>query len=39
MFHWINMLTFIVLVLTGLGLYAKSFFGMTGLFGGVDNSA
>lgn len=38
MFHWINMLAFIVLVITGLGLYAKSFFGLTGLFGGVDNS-
>jgi formate dehydrogenase subunit gamma len=38
MFHWVNMLTFIVLVLTGLGLYAKSFFGLTGLFGGVDLS-
>jgi formate dehydrogenase subunit gamma len=36
--HWTHMLTFIVLTLTGLGLYAKSFFGLTGLFGGVDTS-
>lgn len=36
--HWVHMLSFIVLVLTGLGLYAKSFFGLTGLFGGVDLS-
>lgn len=38
LFHWVNMLTFILLTLTGLGLYAKSFFGLTGLFGGVDVS-
>jgi formate dehydrogenase subunit gamma len=38
MVHWVHMVTFIVLVLTGLGLYARSFFGLTGLFGGVDIS-
>ena len=38
LFHWIHMLTFILLTLTGLGLYAKSFFGLTGLFGGIDFS-
>ena len=38
MFHWIHMLSFIVLTLTGFGLYAKSFFGLTWLFGGVDAS-
>ncbi len=38
MFHWVHMLTFIILTLTGLGLYATSFFGLTGLFGGVDAS-
>ena len=36
--HWIHMLSFIVLALSGLGLYAKSFFGLTGLFGGVNMS-
>ena len=36
--HWFHMLSFIVLALTGLGLYARSFFGLTGLFGGVDMS-
>ena len=36
--HWIHMLGFILLTLTGLGLYAKSFFGLTALFGGVDVS-
>jgi formate dehydrogenase subunit gamma len=36
--HWVHMLSFVVLALTGLGLYARSFFGMTGLFGGVDMS-
>lgn len=36
--HWIHMLSFIVLALSGLGLYARSFFGLTGLFGGVDMS-
>jgi len=38
MVHWVHMVAFLVLALTGLGLYAKSFFGMTGLFGGVDTS-
>lgn len=38
LFHWVHMITFIILVLTGLGLYARSFFGLTGLFGGVDAS-
>ncbi len=38
LFHWVNMFTFIFLTLTGLGLYAKSFFGLTGLFGGIDIS-
>jgi len=37
-FHWVHMITFMILALTGLGLYAKSFFGLTGLFGGVDIS-
>ncbi|UCF30151.1 MAG: formate dehydrogenase subunit gamma [bacterium] len=37
-FHWLNMLAFIVLALTGLGLYSQKFFGLTGLFGGVDLS-
>ncbi len=36
--HWINMCTFIVLALTGLGLYSKAFFGLTSVFGGVDMS-
>ncbi len=36
--HWIHMLSFILLALTGLGLYARSFFGLTGLFGGVNIS-
>jgi formate dehydrogenase subunit gamma len=36
--HWVHMLAFIVLALTGLGLYAKSFFGITSLFGGIDMS-
>ncbi|MGD8353031.1 MAG: formate dehydrogenase subunit gamma [Pseudomonadota bacterium] len=36
--HWVHMVTFILLSVTGLGLYAKSFFGLTGLFGGVDTS-
>ncbi|UCG38935.1 MAG: cytochrome b/b6 domain-containing protein, partial [bacterium] len=36
--HWLQMLTFLLLVLTGVGLYAKSFFGLTRLFGGVDTS-
>jgi len=36
--HWIHMINFIFLSLTGLALYAKSFFGLTGLFGGVDAS-
>ena len=36
--HWVHMMSFIVLALTGLGLYARSFFGLTGLFGGVDTS-
>jgi len=36
--HWIHMVAFIILALTGLGLYARSFFGLTGLFGGVDVS-
>jgi len=36
--HWINMLAFIVLALTGLGLYSHSFFGLTSIFGGVDMS-
>jgi len=34
-FHWLNMVSFIVLALSGLGLYAKSFFGLTSIFGGV----
>jgi formate dehydrogenase subunit gamma len=38
MFHWINKLSFIVLAMTGAGLYAKSFFWLTGIFGGVDSS-
>lgn len=37
-FHWVNMLSFIVLALTGLGLYSYKFFWLTGLFGGVDIS-
>ena len=32
------MITFMVLTLTGLGLYARSFFGLTSLFGGVNIS-
>lgn len=36
--HWVHMISFILLALTGLGLYARSFFGITGLFGGVDIS-
>ena len=36
--HWVHMVSFLVLALTGLGLYAHAFFGMTGLFGGVDMS-
>ena len=36
--HWTNMLAFIVLALTGLGLYSQSFFGLTSIFGGVDMS-
>jgi formate dehydrogenase subunit gamma len=37
-FHWVHMLSFAVLALTGLGLYAQSFFGVTNLFGGVHLS-
>ncbi len=37
-FHWVNMISFITLALTGLGLYAKSFFWLTNVFGGVDLS-
>ncbi len=37
-FHWLNMIAFIILALTGLGLYAKTFFWFTALFGGVDLS-
>ncbi len=37
-FHWLNMLAFIVLALTGLGLYSHKFFWLTGVFGGVDMS-
>ncbi|MDF1535432.1 MAG: formate dehydrogenase subunit gamma [bacterium] len=36
--HWVHMISFITLALTGLGLYARSFFGLTGLFGGIDSS-
>ncbi|MFV1956824.1 MAG: formate dehydrogenase subunit gamma [bacterium] len=36
--HWTNMFTFIVLALTGLGLYSQTFFGLTSIFGGVDMS-
>jgi len=36
--HWMHMVSFIILALSGLGLYARSFFGLTGLFGGVDMS-
>ncbi|MFV2081422.1 MAG: formate dehydrogenase subunit gamma [bacterium] len=36
--HWTNMCTFIVLTLTGLGLYSQTFFGLTSIFGGVDMS-
>ncbi len=32
------MFTFIVLALTGLGLYSQTFFGLTSIFGGVDMS-
>jgi formate dehydrogenase subunit gamma len=38
LFHWVHMLSFILLLMTGLGLYAKSFFGLTELFGGVGVS-
>jgi formate dehydrogenase subunit gamma len=37
-FHWVNMLSFVVLTLTGLGLHSKAFFGLTSIFGGVDMS-
>ena len=36
--HWVNMLAFLALTFTGLGLYARSFFGLTRLVGGVDMS-
>lgn len=36
--HWVHGISFIVLALTGLGLYQKSFFGLTSIFGGVDSS-
>jgi formate dehydrogenase subunit gamma len=32
------MMSFTVLAMTGAGLYAKSFFWLTGIFGGVDSS-
>ncbi len=36
--HWTNMLSFIVLAITGAGLYAKSFFWLTAIFGGINSS-
>mgnify|MGYP001561431922 FL=1 len=36
--HAIHAISFIILLLTGIGLYDKSFFGITKLFGGVDLS-
>lgn len=36
--HWIHMISFLILMTSGLGLYAKAFFGLTGLFGGVNIS-
>lgn len=36
--HWVHMLSFFVLAVTGLGLYAQSFFRLTVLFGGVNVS-
>ena len=38
LFHWLNMLAFITLALTGLGLFSQKFFWLTGVFGGVDLS-
>jgi len=37
-FHWLNMGTFIVLALTGTGLYARSTYWLTFIFGGVDQT-
>ncbi|MEK6682865.1 MAG: formate dehydrogenase subunit gamma [Nitrospirota bacterium] len=34
--HSIHAIGFIILLLTGIGLYSKSFFGITKIFGGVD---
>ena len=34
--HSIHAISFIILLLTGIGLYSKEFFGITRLFGGVD---
>jgi len=36
--HWVHMITFLILALTGIGLYARSFFQITWFFGGVDIS-
>ncbi len=36
--HWVHLVSFVVLTLTGLGLYSQKFFGLTGLFGGIDVS-
>ena len=36
--HWINMLAFLVLADTGLGLYSQKFFGLVAWYGGVDMS-
>ncbi len=36
--HGIHLVAFIVLALTGLGLYSQKLFGLTSLFGGVDTS-
>jgi formate dehydrogenase subunit gamma len=37
-FHWINMLSFIILAMTGTGLYARSTYWLTFIFGGVDQT-
>ncbi len=36
--HWVLAVTFLVLLLTGLGLFAQSFFGLFTLFGGPQQS-
>jgi len=36
--HWIHGVSFIILALTGLGLYSKGLFGLTSIFGGVNSA-